>query len=112
MPRQTRRSRTATTLGLHDVASAGVQENLKADALACVSSLIDFAEGSIAGVIDRAEYVSCLNGLIRAIKSDDYDDVISAFLGVKYAVAYFFKSDARVTEIYKKLEYAVKHYAD
>lgn len=96
----------------YEKASANMQEELKTDALACVASLIELAEGSIAGVIDCAEYVSCLNGLIRAIKSDDYDDVISSFLGVKYAVAYFFKSDARATELYKKLEYAVKHFAD
>lgn len=88
------------------------QSSLKSDALACVSSLIEIAESAIAATIDRAEFTTCLNGLVRALKSDDNDGTISAFLGVKYAVAYFFKSSKNVQDIYKKLEYDIKHLAD
>lgn len=87
------------------------REDLRVDALNKLAALIDIADGKIAGIIDRAEYNACLNGLIRAIKIKDYDDIISAFLGVKYAVAYFFRSSESVTEIYKKLEYDIKHLA-
>ncbi len=86
--------------------------DLKSDALGCVASLIDYADKHITGVIDRAEYNACLNGLIKAIKSQDSDNVISAFLGVKYAVAYFFKSNAEVLQVYKKLEYDIKHISE
>lgn len=88
------------------------REDLRNDALACVASLIDTAENAITGVIDRAEYSACLNGLTRAIKTREYDDIISAFLGVKYAVAYFFKSNKAVIDVYKKLEYDIKHMAE
>jgi len=83
--------------------------DLKNDALGCVAALTEFADNGITGVIDRAEYTACLNGLIRVIKADASDSIVSAFLGVKYAVAYFFKSDPKVNEIYKKLEYDIKH---
>ncbi len=96
----------------YDSVNDKFKDDLKADALGCVASLIETAEKVITGVIDRAEYTACLNGLIRAIKTRDYDDVISAFLGVKYAVAYFFKSDKNVMDVYKKLEYDVKHMAN
>lgn len=86
--------------------------DLKSDALNCVATLMEIANATITGVIDRAEFVACLNGLIKAIKADDYDNIISAFLGVKYAVAYFFKSSKSVIEIYKKLEHDIKHLAD
>lgn len=85
---------------------------LKSDALDCISELVTIAETSIAVVIDRAEFTACLNGLTRAVNADDYDNIISAFLGVKYAVAYFFKSAKNVQDIYKKLEYDIKHLAD
>ena len=88
------------------------REDLKEDALTCVERLIDVADGSITGLIDKAEYIACLNGLTRSIKSRDYDDIISSFLGVKYAVAYFFKTSNTVVEIYKKLEYDIKHLAN
>lgn len=91
---------------------AKVQSTLKTDARNCVATLMDIAENTITGVIDRAEFKACLNGLTRAIDTEDYDNVISAFLGVKYAVAYFFKSSKTVLEIYKKLEYDIKHLAD
>ncbi|MCH5165189.1 MAG: hypothetical protein J1G01_02180 [Clostridiales bacterium] len=86
--------------------------NLKADALNCVAALKDIANSAITGAIDRAEFNACLNGLSHAVKSDDYDNIISAFLGVKYAVAYFFKSTKEALEIYRKLEYDIKHLAD
>ncbi len=86
--------------------------DLRDDALSCVAALIEIAETAIAGVIDRAEYIACLNGLTRCIKLRDYDDIISAFIGVKYAVAYFFKSDKSVIEIYKRLEHDIKHLSD
>lgn len=85
--------------------------DLKTDALDCVATLIDIAENTLTGAIERAEYTACLNGLTRAIKSGDYESIISAFLGVKYAVAYFFKSTKTVMDIYKKLEYDIKHIA-
>ncbi len=88
------------------------REDLKADALACVEALIDIADSSITGIIDKAEYVACLNGLTRSIKTHDYDDIISSFLGVKYAVAYFFKTSKTVIDVYKKLEYDIKHLAN
>lgn len=88
------------------------RNDLKTDALNCLATLIDIADNAITGVIDRAEYVACLNSLVRGIKSRDYNDIISAFLGVKYAVAYFFKSSETVLDIYKKLEYDIKHFAD
>ena len=81
-------------------------------ALNCVATLVEIADSVITGAIDRAEFKACLNGLTRAIGSDDYDGIISAFLGVKYAVAYFFRSSRSVLEIYKKLEYDIKHLAD
>lgn len=86
--------------------------DLRQNALECLNSLIDIADTAITGPIDKAEYIACLRGLIRAIKKSDYDDIISAFLGVKYAVAYFFTGNAAVTEIYKKLEYDIKHLND
>ncbi len=88
------------------------RDMLKNDALNCISTLVEIAESVITGVIDRAEFTACLNGLSRAVESDDYENIISAFLGVKYAVAYFFKSAKTVLDIYKKLEFDIKHLAD
>ncbi|MDE7164460.1 MAG: hypothetical protein K2O04_03450 [Clostridiales bacterium] len=85
--------------------------DLKTDALDCVATLIDIAENTLTGAIESAEYTACLNGLTRAINSGDYENIISAYLGVKYAVAYFFKSTKTVMDICKKLEYDVKHMA-
>lgn len=89
-----------------------IYKDLKSDAASCLAILLEIADDTITGVIDRAEYTACLNGLVRALKTDNYDDIISAFLGVKYAVAYFFKSSKNVLDIYKKLEYDIKHLAD
>lgn len=86
--------------------------DLKEDALNCLTGLMDSAETSIGAPIDRAEFDACVKGLIRAIKSHDYDDIISAFLGVKYAVSYFFKGKPTETELYKRLEYDIKHLSD
>lgn len=85
--------------------------DLKTEALDCVATLIDIAENTLNIEIERAEYTACLNGLTRAINDGDYENIISAFLGVKYAVAYFFKSTKTVMDICKKLEYDVKHMA-
>lgn len=96
----------------YDSVNDKFRDDLKADALGCVASLIDIADKAIPHIIDRAEFTACLNGLTRAIKNKVYDDIISAFLGVKYGVWYFFKSNSAVLEIYKKLEYDIKHFAD
>ncbi len=96
----------------YDNVNGKFRANLKSDALNCLATLVEIADSVITGAIDRAEFKACLNGLTRAIGSDDYDGIISAFLGVKYAVAYFFRSSRSVLEIYKKLEYDIKHLAD
>ncbi len=88
------------------------RSDLRTDALNCVATLIEIADTAITSAIDRAEFGACLKGLTRAVNSDDYDNVISAFLGVKYAVAYFFKSSKSISEIFKKLEYDIKHMVD
>lgn len=98
--------------GVYDNVNMKFRSELKADALNCIATLIEISEKAIGGVIDRAEFTACLNGLIRAINGDDYDNIISSFLGVKYAVSYFFKSSKDAFEIYKKLEYDIKHFAD
>ncbi|MCH5157605.1 MAG: hypothetical protein J1F33_00260 [Clostridiales bacterium] len=87
------------------------REELRVDALACLSELIDMGDKTMSGV-EGAEYAACLNGLIRSIKKNNFDDMISAFLGVKYAVAYFFKSNADARELIKKLEYDIRHLTD
>lgn len=87
-------------------------KDLKSDASQCLAALLEIAEDTITGIIDRAEYSACLNGLMRMLKTDNYDDIISAFLGVKYAVSYFYKSNRNVLDIYKKLEYDIKHLAN
>lgn len=96
----------------YDNVNGKIQGNLKNDALNCIATLIEIADSQITGVIDRAEFSKCLNGLSRAINQGDNDNIISAFLGVKYAVAYFFRSSRTTLEIYKKLEYDIKHFAD
>ncbi|MCH5162567.1 MAG: hypothetical protein J1G38_03660 [Clostridiales bacterium] len=88
------------------------RNDLKADALVCLAALIDYANEAISGVYDRAEYTACLNGLVKNIKADDGDGIISSYLGVKYAVAYFFKSNPDVNEIFKKLEYNIKRLSE
>lgn len=88
------------------------RNDLKVDALACVAALIDYADTAITGVYDRAEYNACLNGLVKNLKANDGDGIISSFLGVKYAVAYFFKSNPDVNDIFKKLEYDIKHLSE
>lgn len=97
---------------VYDMVSGKFQNGLKSDALHCLATLIEIAETAITGTIDRAEFTACLKGLSRALSSGDSDNIISAFLGVKYAVAYFFKSSKTVLDIYKKLEYDIKHLAD
>lgn len=87
-------------------------ESLKSDAIDCLKTLSDFGASAIVGVIDRDEFDACLDGLTRSIKSGDKKYIISSFLGVKYAVAYFFKSAKTVLDVYKKLEYAVKRLTD
>lgn len=95
-----------------DDVSGKLHSELKTDALNCLTKLIDISEKEITGSIDRAEFQACLKGLTQMIDSDDYNMIISTFLGVKYAVAYFFKANRLVQELYKKLEYDVKHLAD
>lgn len=97
--------------GAYEEVNGKFRADLKTDALDCIATLVDIADSTITGVIERAEYTACLNGLTRAIDGDDYENIISAFLGVKYAVAYFFKSTKTVMDIYKKLEYDIKHIA-
>lgn len=87
-------------------------EMLKNDALACIATLLQIADSVISGVIDRAEFTACLGGLTRAIESDDFKNAIPAFLGVKYAIAYFFKSSKNVLDIFKRLEFDIKHLTD
>ena len=87
-------------------------EMLKQDALECIASLSQIADTSITGVIDRAEFSACLGGLTRTIESDDFKNAISAFLGVKYAISYFFKSAKNVLDVYKRLEFDIKHLTD
>ncbi len=98
--------------GQDETYSDKFRNELKADALKCVATLIDIADSVISGIIDRAEFTACLKGLVRAVNGDDYENIISSFIGVKYAVAYFFKSTKTVLDIYKKLEYDIKHLAD
>lgn len=98
--------------GAYEEVNGKFRADLKTDALDCIATLVDIADSTITGAIERAEYTACLNGLTRAIDGDDYENIISAFLGVKYAVAYFFKSTKTVMDIYKKLEYDIKHIAD
>ncbi|MDE6617519.1 MAG: hypothetical protein K2K13_00625 [Clostridiales bacterium] len=95
--------------GAYEEVNGKFRSDLKNDALDCIATLVDIADSTITGAIERAEYTACLNGLTRAIDGDDYENIISAFLGVKYAVAYFFKSTKTVMDIYKKLEYDIKH---
>lgn len=98
--------------GAYEEVNGKFRVDLKTDALDCIATLVDIADSTITGAIERAEYTACLNGLTRALDCDDYENIISAFLGVKYAVAYFFKSTKTVMDIYKKLEYDIKHIAD
>lgn len=92
--------------------SADQKNGLKTDAKNCVATLIEIADETLTGAIDKAEYNACLKGLARALEGNDRDALISAFVGVKYAVAYFFKSSKSILEIFKKLEYDVRHLID
>ncbi len=96
----------------YEKVNADQKSGLKNDALNCVATLIEIADETLTGAIDKAEYNACLKGLIRALNSDDRETMISAFVGVKYAVAYFFKSSKSILEIFKKLEYDVRHLID
>lgn len=93
-------------------ASERFQSDLKNDAIEQVKALIDIADGAIIGQVDNAEYVTCLNGLLVALESRGYKDIIPAFLGVKYAVAYFFKNIKTVSDIFKRLDYDIKNLMD
>ena len=95
----------------YEEVSGRFRADLRTDALDCIAALTDIADRNITGAIDRAEYNACLNGLTRAIEHDDHENMISAFLGVKYAVAYFFKANKSAMDVYKKLEYDIKHMA-
>lgn len=88
------------------------KNGLKSDAVKCVATLIEIADTAITGAMDRAEFNACLKGLIRAINADDRDNTISSFVGVKYAVSYFFRSSRSVLEIFKQLEHDVKNIVD
>lgn len=88
------------------------QADLKNDAIEQVKALIDIADGAIIGQVDNAEYVTCLNGLLLALETRGYKDIIAAFLGVKYAVAYFFKNIKTVSDIFKRLDYDIKNLTD
>lgn len=83
--------------------------DLKGDALVCLNMLEKITVSALNAEIDRNEMSVVLDGLVSAISTDDYERVKSAFLGVKFAVAYFFKNSQSVLEIYKKLEYDIKH---
>lgn len=87
-------------------------DSLKNDALTHVARLIDIGNDNIYNVADRKEYSVCLDGLSRALRSYGYDDIVSAFIGVKYAVLYFFASKPDIIDVYKKLEYDIKHISD
>lgn len=89
-----------------------LDEELKKDALFCVSELTDVGNDAINSIVDRREYSACLDGLARALRSYGYNDIVSAFIGVKYAVMYFFASKSEVIDIFKKLEYDIKHISD
>lgn len=84
----------------------------RSDALNGISSLANIGNSILTGSIDRDEFAACLNGLLRALNGDNYDDVVSSLLGVKFAAAYFFKASTEVNEIYKALEQSVKHLRD
>ena len=102
----------AATRAASDNSVERFQADLKNDAIQQVRALIDIADGTIIGQVDNAEYVTCLNGLLDALESRGYKDIIAAFLGVKYAVAYFFKNIKTVSDIFKRLDYDIKHLAD
>ncbi len=87
----------------------GLDETLKKDALDCIIKLTDIGNDSINNFADRREYSVCLDGLSRALRLYGYDDIVSAFIGVKYAVLYFFSAMPDILAVYKKLEYDVKH---
>lgn len=87
------------------------REDMRDDALASVHELLDFGDKEMSG-IELAEYRACLCGFIRAVKRNNGDDTISAFLGVKYAVAYFFKGNDEALDMLKRLDYAVRHLTD
>lgn len=87
-----------------------LQNEIKANAISCVDELLVIAETAIIGKIDQAEFVACIDGLKRALRRNgSYEDIVSSFLGVKYAVSYFFKSSKTVMDIYKRLEYDIKN---
>lgn len=88
------------------------KNGLKSDAIACLATLIEIGDETLTVPMDRAEFNACLKGLVRALNSDDRDNIISAFVGVKYAVAYFFKSSRSILEIFKKLDHDVKTIVD
>ena len=94
---------------MYDDDSAKLDEKLRTDARMCVAALMDIAEQTIDGSVDRDEFLACVKGLKRALDADNEDNIISAFLGVKYAVSYFFKSSDTVAAIFKKLDYDIKH---
>lgn len=102
---------SAADFGAEIMRTAGnkYRSSLKSDALNCVATLAEIGESMIENNFDRAEYTACLDGLTRALESNDYKNTISSFLGVKYAVAYFFRSAKTVQDVYKKLEYDIKN---
>lgn len=93
----------------YDDANEKFYVSLKRNAISDVNALIDIGDESLTNDIDRIEFCACLRGLIRAISRDADDDMASAFIGVKYAVSYFFKNRSDTSVILKKIEYAVKH---
>lgn len=93
----------------YELVESKFKSDLRADALSCISMLSEVASSVLTGIIDRDEFAACLNGLLRALNSESYENVVSSLLGVKFAVAYYFKTVKDVWDIYKKLEYDVKH---
>lgn len=92
----------------HEKLRSEMHNGLKEDALKCVEKLVDFADSNMENIIDRAECIACLRNLSHCLNTRDYDEIISTFIGVKYTVLHFFKTDNTVIAIYEQLENDIK----